>query len=231
MLCFPQNSFTCNCKEERNVVDAKDMQNVERFVETFMGSVQEDGLFSAIAPITDAFPISQKHSPYSALPFGKIGTVGEAGCGPLAVEYAFRVCGFSVSFEEILEECISKGYRAYIFDEKDTIIDGSGTETAFFDNVATMVDTLPKLLLFLKRGCPVTVRMSNAVLYQDEHRAGNHFITLVGMDAEQNLVFMDGNLIVNDPSEAFSKKPLLAMVRGFKGAWAWEKEKISRFLS
>lgn len=229
MLNFPKNLFVPTNQKEKEIADAVDQKNRERFSKRFLLST-ENIKVPVIKEITKETPISQKVSIYSEMAFGQIGTVSGAACGPLAIEYALRSIGMEVSFEEILKETVEKGYRSYIFNDEKTIMDGDGTDTALFDNVATKVKTFSEMIHFLKKGCPITILIENAIYHEDTARKGNHFITLIGIDEEKNAIFMDGNLLVDETSKARICKPFFKMGEGFKGAWAWDREEISKIL-
>ena len=141
MLKIPENKLCPRNKEERNSLDKREGGEMDFFQER-MGEDLKRVTVRAIAPtVSEAiFPLSQKASEYSDLPYGKMSTVGDAGCGPLAMEYAFRANGFDVNFEELIEEVSDKGYRGYFYDEEGNIVDGCGTEYSLFDNVAERLD-------------------------------------------------------------------------------------------
>lgn len=225
MLNFPMNSFIPKNQKERNWLDLTEARQQEWFKSNLLNSLN-----SVKAPVvspltTQEVPISQKFSKYSRLPYGLVGTVGDAGCGPLAVEYALRVMGFSISFEDILHECVSKGYRAYVYSDSDEIIDGAGTEHLLFSNLAIRLSDLNEIFDFLKKGCPITLLVSNAVYHGNPERKGNHFVTLIGIDENENALIMDGNL-----TACLVKKPLAEILLGINNAWAWEKTKMNAYL-
>ena len=218
--------------------------DVERKTKMFLeGIAQEDFVariarelqigieFPFIAPVTGEYPTSQNFSKYRDMPYGETGTIGGAGCGPLAIEYSLRVMGIEVDFEDIVCECVGKGYRGYRYDEQDNIIGGCGTENEVFD-LAESLGSISRIIAALKKGYMVTVLVANKVYHSDTARSGNHFISLVGIDAEGNALFMDGNMItdVNRPEEAFVVRPFKYVATGFKGAWAWNPEKIMESL-
>ena len=103
-------------------LDEKENYEMDLFQERMKSDLEKIKIH-AIKPIVPKgiFPISQKNSAFSDLPYGKISTVSNAGCGPLAMEYAFRVNGFNVDFEELVNEVSKKGYRGYIYDEAGNI--------------------------------------------------------------------------------------------------------------
>ena len=231
MLNFPKNQTSPKNQAERKVLDKIEKERRDLFQAKILQDMKEDFEVPVITPITTTiFPISQKFSDYSNLSYGKVSTVAEAGCGPLNVEYAFRLMGFSIDFEEILKECVEKGYRAYIYNEDDEIIDGAGTEYALFTNLANELQGVSQIITFLKKGCPITVLINNAIYHNDKNRKGNHFITLIGIDKWGNAILMDGNLIKNDISAALVNKPFKDTLFGLRGAWAWEKEKVKKCL-
>ena len=180
----------------------------------------------------DRFPISQKYSTYSKLPYGKIGTVGKAGCGVFAVEYALRLMGLYIDFKDILDECVSKGYRAYAYDENDQIIDGAGTKNVLFDNLAVECRNLSELIFQIKSGVPVTLLIQNSMYNNNPEAKGCHFITIVGIDENGNTLLMDGNRIsdVTVPLYAFCVIPFMELLKGLEGAWGWNKGKVLGYL-
>lgn len=226
MLKFVPNSFVPKSIEERKIVDEAEERQLQLWRQMFFTDAVQMKSIPCIHNIAPAniFPISQRFSKYSSLPYGKIGTVADAGCGPLAVEYALRILGYLYPFEEVLDECVRKGYRAYIYDQYGNIIDGEGTEHSLFHNNAIILQGMQELVKYLQRGCPITLLVNNAIYHEDEERKGNHFVTLVGIDEVQNLIIMDGNLIIdeNEPSAALVKKKPWKIASGIKCAWAWE---------
>ena len=233
MLNFPKDIIPKN-REERKYIDEIELQKRDKFQETILKNLKNNYkvLNIEILPL-NVFPISQKFSGYSSMPYGMFATIGEAGCGPLAVEYALRLLDFSISLEEIVSECLEKSYRGYIYNEKEEIIDGSGTKYTLFSNIATELTNLDEILTFLEKGCPITILIQNSVYHNDENRKGNHFVTLIGIDSDKNAILMDGNKITdeNDSSTALVRKPFNQMLLGLRGAWAWEKEKIKNFIA
>lgn len=177
MIKFPQNSFVPKNQEEREKADLRDNERVEKFQANLFQEMKGEFKIPRVesANFLSTYPISQKNSIYSNKLYGKVGTVGEAGCGPLAVEYALRTMGFLIRFDEVLKECVDKGYRAYVYDEEDKIIDGSGTEYVLFDNLATELHSFKEIMNSLEKGCPVTVLMNNAVYHDDEKCKGECF--------------------------------------------------------
>ncbi len=232
MLHFPQDIIPKN-REEREHIDSIAIQRRDMFQATILKDRKKAYTIPIVQKLPlDIFPISQQFSGYSFLPYGLFGTIGQAGCGPLAVEYAFRLLGFSVDLEEIVSECVEKGYRGYIYDDDNNIVDGSGTKYALFSNIATELSNLEEIIRFLEKGCPITVLIQNDVYNDDENRTGNHFVTLVGIDSCQNAILMDGNTIIHhaNPYAALQRRPFHEMLLGLKGAWAWEKEKVKAYL-
>lgn len=212
--------------EEREIIDNLDIQRVEAWQKNFVQSVSQLTCIPCIRNFSFEmmFPISQKFSEYSSLPYGKIGNVAEAGCGPLAVEYALRLLGHSYGFNEVLDECVTKGYRAYVFDKHGVIIDGAGSEHSLFYNNAITLQGVHDFFKYLRSGCPITLLVNNTIYHDDENRRGNHFVTLIGIDENGNLLIMDGNLISDEmlPSAAFVKKNFRKMASGIRCAWAWK---------
>lgn len=230
MLNFPKNQFIVRNKKEREEIDyACDIlrRNFQgRLLKSRIGVKDE-----VIAYITDSnFPISQKHSYYSDLPYGQKGTIGSGGCGPLAVEYALRLMGFEVFFLDIIEECVNKGYRAYEYNEKGEITTAAGTEDHLFYNLADEALSLSEIFEALKEGRPVTLLVDNTIYNRDSSRKGNHFVTLIGVGIGNNAIIMDGNKIVNCQEEAKVVIPLDEILIGTKGAWIWDKEKVKSYL-
>lgn len=229
---FPKNIIPKN-KEERKYIDKLELQKRDKFQETILKNMKHNYKVSTIEKLPlNVFPLSQKYSPYSNLPYGKISTIGQAGCGPLAVEYALRLLGFTFNFEDIISECVKKDYRGYIYNDNEEIIDSSGTKYSLFSNVATELSSIDEILLFLEKGCPITILIQNNIYHDDENRKGNHFVTLVGIDSSKNAILMDGNKITdkNNSFTALVRKPFNKMLLGLRGAWAWEKEKIKNFI-
>ena len=230
---FPESTIPQN-REERKYIDKLELLKRDKFHETILENVKHNYKFSTIEKLPlNVFPLSQKCSQYSNLPYGKISTIGQAGCGPLAVEYALRLLGFSFNFKDIISECVEKNYRGYIYNDNNEIIDGSGTKYSLFSNIATELYNLDEILYFLEKGCPITILIQNSIYHDDENRSGNHFVTLVGIDYSQNAILMDGNKITdnNNPSTALVRKPFSKILLGLRGAWAWEKEKIKNLIS
>ena len=229
---FPKDIIPRN-REERKYIDEMELQKRDRFQETILKNMKHNYKVSTIQKLPlNVFPLSQKYSTYSNLPYGIFSTIGQAGCGPLAVEYALRLLGFTFNFEDIISECIEKSYRGYIYNDNEEIIDASGTKYSLFSNIATELVNLDEILTFLKKGCPITILIQNSVYHNDENRAGNHFVTLIGIDASKNAILMDGNKVTdeNNPSTALIRKPFNEMLLGLRGAWAWEKDKVKNFI-
>ena len=230
---FPQNIVPRNSRE-RKYINTLEFHKRENFHKTILENMKHTHITSPIEKLPlNVFPISQKYSQYSNLPYGKISTIGQAGCGPLAVEYALRLLGFTFNFKDIVSECVDKNYRDYIYNDNDEIIDGSGTKYSLFSNIATELYNLDELLYFLEKGCPITILIQNSIYHDYENRSGNHFVTLIGIDSSQNAILMDGNKITDNsnPSTALVRKNFTKMLLGLRGAWAWEKEKIKNLIS
>lgn len=229
---FPKGSFPKN-KEERKYIDELELQKREKFHETILKNIKQSYKIFTIEKLPlNVFPLSQKYSPYSNLPYGKISTIGQAGCGPLAVEYSLRLLGFTFNFKDIVSECVEKNYRGYIYNDNNEIIDGSGTKYSLFSNIATELYNLDEILYFLEKGCPITLLIKNSIYHNDMNRSGNHFITLIGIDSSENAILMDGNKILDNsnPSTALVRKSFSKLLLGLMGAWAWEKEKIKNLI-
>lgn len=230
MLNFPENQIRVKNKREREVLDRAD----EIWKKNFQGRLitSSQGIkVEIICPLTETiFPISQKHSAFSNLLYGRKGTIGEGGCGPLAVEYALRLMGLQTSLLEIIEQCDYKGYRAYVYNEEGLIVDAAGTEYALFHNLTKEESSLSNILRALKEGKPITILVSNAIYHNDSSKKGNHFVTLIGIGIGQTAIIMDGNRIVNHPEEAMVAIPFKKLLPGIKGAWVWEREFVERYL-
>lgn len=232
MLEIPKNTFIPRNQEERRKIEIEEKKKMDLFqekIENELGNIK-------IIPVENVvpngiFPISQKCSEYSNLPYGKIGTIKSSACGALALEYAFRVNGYNLNFKELIWEIVEKGYRGYIFNDVGKIVDGCGTEYSLFDSVAVRVENLYEIVEHLRTSM-ICILVENEIYHQDETRKGNHFINLIGIDQKQNAIFMDGNQITNNghPEEAVVKKKFNEIVLGFRCAWVWEKEKMKRCL-
>ena len=220
-------------KEERKEIDRRELDKRDLFQKKMLQDMKEHFEIPTVTKLPkDIFPYSQKFSVYSTMPYGAYGTISSAGCGPLAVEFAARLLGINVEFVDIISQCVIKGYRGYLYDEQDNIIDGSGTKYSLFSNIATEVEDLNQLMEFIKHGCPITLLIQNSVYHDDDNRKGNHFITLIGIDEEKNAILMDGNLIEDkhNPRVAEVRKDFKEILPGLRGAWAWEKEKVKAYL-
>lgn len=226
MLKFLPNSSIPSNNQEREKIDKEDIERLDLWNAELQREAKSMESIPYIPAIVsaDTFPISQKFSKYSSLPYGRIDTVGRVGCGPLAVEYALRILRQHYTFEEILEECVQKGYRAYIFDDSGNIIDGAGTEHSLFHNNAITLKGAQDLIKHLQAGHPITLLVNNTIYHNDEKRKGNHFVTLIGIDEDCNLIIMDGNLITDEsnPTSALTKRNFWKMAAGIRCAWAWE---------
>lgn len=226
MLKLLPNSHVPISQEERKMITKIDIERMGVWQENFLKELSQLTTIPCIRnlPFEVVFPISQKFSEYSSLPYGKIGTVAEAGCGPLAVEYALRLLGYSYSFNEVLDECVKEGYRAYLFDDYGRIVDGFGSEHSLFHNNAITIHRIHDLFIYLRNGCPITLLVKNTIYHNDIARKGNHFVTLVGIDDCENLLIMDGNLITNStyPHSALVKKNFKEVAPGIRFAWAWK---------
>ena len=229
-LHLQQCPFSPESNDERRIKEGLDQLEIDEFTAR-MAAYLENVELPVIQPITTIYPTSQKFSEYKDLPYGKLGTIGGAGCGPLAIDYALKVLGFSVAFENIVDECVAKGYRAYLFNESDEIIGGAGSEHDLFD-LAKKLESGTEIISALQKSQIVTVLIANAIYTGDESRSGNHFITLIGIDEQENAVFMDGNKIVDPaiPEDALVRKPFRAIASGLRKAWAWDPEKVARSL-
>lgn len=233
MLNIPTNQTSPKNMTERKQLDVTLGTELHLFQERLKMELPNVTLIPAAptAPL-NVFPMSQKYCPYANLPYGKIGTIAEAGCGPLALEYAFRANGFNVDFKQLVDEVVNKGYRAYIYDSQGKITDGSGTEYALFDNVFDKLVSIHQITQLLKEGVSISILVQNSVYHEDPKRKGNHFVTMIGIDEENNAIIMDGNLITdsNTPQQALVKKPFYRLASGLKAAWAWNKNKLRSFV-
>ena len=232
MLNFPYNNFPKN-KEEREKLDAK----WDKVKISFKEKASKEVQVLKVPEITllqngEVYPISQKKSEFSEMKYGYVDTIGIAGCGPLAIEYALRLMNFRVSFKDIVRECILKGYRAYMYDESGNIIDGCGTEYEIFDNLANRLISLREIIKYLQAKSPVTLLVENSKYHEDKTKKGNHFVTIIGIDKEQNAIIMDGNLITktSNKSMALKRMSLKKLVASINLAWGWKKEKVESYL-
>lgn len=232
MLNFPKNKMP-NSRKKRKKYDKKECKKRDKFQKRILKDLNKQFKIPVVKKLPlDVYPIGQKCSSYSNLPYGEIGTIGEAGCGVLAVEYALRLLDFDVRFEEIVEECVNKGYRGYIYDKNNNIIDGSGTHYSLFSNLAIELKSMKKIFKYAKKGYPITLLIQNSVYNNDKTNTGNHFITLIGFDENENAILMDGNKITDNSRISFALviKPFKEIALGLRGAWAWNKEKVSKYL-
>ena len=233
MLNFPDITYQNQMKEERKKYSRIEKKRREFCNCRMLDGIRKDIDIPAIRTLPlDLFPISQKYSSVSKLPYGLVGTVEEAGCGVLAVEYALRLIGIYIDFRDILDECVKKGYRAYVYDENDKIVDGDGTKTELFNNLAIECKDVFEIIWLLSSGNPITLLIKNSVYHNDPNAKESHYITLVGIDESENALIMDGNLIFDPevPLYAFHVLPFREMIKGVEGAWAWEKEKVKGYL-
>lgn len=232
MLKIPMNEVITTNKAERKQLDAKEKEQLELF-QKMMRMDLPNVQIPEIKPTVplDLYPMSQKKSEYAHLPYGKVSDIADAGCGPLALEYAFRANGMKVNFPKLIKEVVDKGYRAYIYDDDGNIVDGSGTEYALFDNLGIRLFSVYDILECLDAGDCVCILIQNSVYHQDAKRKGNHFVTLIGIDEEKNAIMMDGNLIVDEhPEAALVRKPFMEMALGIRSAWGWDKKKLKTFI-
>ena len=229
MLDFPKNIKEVTNKAQREKVDLEYLIQQNNFKKEI--SKCKNSKVKKITPkSTNIYPISQKHSIYSEIIYGKSGTIGEAGCGPLAIEYALRFLGFSIKFEEIIKQCIEKGYRAYEFDDNNNIISGAGTENYIFNVVAEqLTGNLEQFMDKLAEG-PITLLISNSIYHEDASREGNHYITMIGIDENENAILMDGNLIKTKDTQALIYKNFRQIMSGIQNAWYWDISKIKTYI-
>ena len=232
MLNFPDIAYQ-NLKEVRQKYNRIEEENRKFCHCRMLDAIEKGTKIPEVKELPlDIFPISQKCSKVSKLPYGQIGTIAEAGCGVLAVEYALRLIEINIDFRDIMDECIKKGYRAYIYDENDKIIEGSGTKTALFDNLAMECKDVFEIIICLGGGKPITLLIENTVYRNDPGANGCHYVTLVGIDDRENAIIMDGNRITDPevPKQALCMIPFKTMLKGLEGAWFWDKEKALGYL-
>lgn len=233
-LTLQQCPFSPTNMVEREEKAAREKQEQKILSEKFIKELENFSTLPLIFPITKLRPLSQKFSgEYANLPYGKIGTIGSSGCGPLAILFGLQVAGFTnVDFTQIVEECVLKMYRGYIFDETGSIVDGDGSENELFD-IAERVN-IGGILQALNRGILVTLLVSNSVYNNDPERTGNHFVSLNGIDEFGLAQILDGNLIKNPerPEDSETERDLRSLILegGVKGAWAWTPEKVAKSL-
>ena len=228
MLEIPMNEKFPKNKEERDRQDFIDDMDLEYFRAKSKMEI-EHLKFHAVEPLTSGiFPISQKVSVFSDLPYGKIGTIGEAGCGPIALEYALRANGIQVDFEELVREIAHKGYRAYLYNIQGNIIDGCGTEYCLFDNFGYRLNSVSQVIRELEAKSMICTLVQNSIYRRNVNAKGRHFVNLIGIDRAQNAIIMDGNLIWDEryPDEAIKKIPVKEFASAIRAAWVWDKRKM-----
>ena len=232
MLEIPMNEKFPKNKEERDRLDFLDDMDLEYF--RARAKLEMLHLKTcAVEPLEyRIFPISQKASVFSELPYGRVGTIDEAGCGPLALEYALRVYGMPVDFKELVQEIVRKGYRAYMYDSKGNIIDGCGTEYSLFDNFGYRLYSVNKIIRELKGKSMICTLVQNSIYRRNINAKGRHFINLIGIDRAQNAIIMDGNLIWDEryPDEAIKKIPVKEFLSGVRAAWVWNLRKMEELV-
>ena len=232
MLNFPQDNSYRNVNQ-RKLLDQRELEKRDLFQQTILKELTEEYTIPIVEKLPiNIYPLSQRFSEYSMLPYGEIGIIKEAGCGIFAVEYAFRLLGCNVDFVELLDECVNKGYRGYVLDENEKIIDGSGTKYSLFTNLAIELKHLNQIFYFSKEGFPITLLVQNSVYKNESNKKGNHYITLVGFAENEKALLMDGNRIINllHPEDALLTKSFKILAPGLRGAWAWKKEKLMAYL-
>lgn len=234
MLRIPRNEVIPRNKQERKRLDAIEGKRLELFQRMMLLDLRNAQIPEVKPTVSlDLYPISQKKSEYSQLPYGKVSDIADAGCGLIAVEYAYRANGIQVDFPELVKEVVEKGYRAYVYDNDDNIVDGSGTEYALFDNLGIRLSRLSEILECLKAQAIVCILIQNSVYHQDEKKLGNHFVILLGIDNDKNAIIMDGNKITDTkhPEDALVRKPFEKMALGIRAAWKFDKKKLETFVS
>ena len=99
MLRIPMNEVITTNKAERKQLDAKEKEQLELF-QKMMRMDLPNVQIPEIKPTVplDIYPKSPKKSEYPHLPYCKVSDIADAGCGPLALEYAFRANGMKVNF-------------------------------------------------------------------------------------------------------------------------------------
>ena len=226
-LKLPLNKRKSNNQKERTRLDIEDKQDIENFKNNIKKELKKIKSIPNINLVVSSnnFPISQKYSIYSNLPYGEIGTIKEAGCGPLALEYALRIQNYNIEFKQIVDECTCKGYRAYIYDNDNNVIDGSGTYNNIFTDIGVKLNTIKEIFEYLKKGSPVTLLIN----YNDTIHKNNHFVTLIGIENEK-LIIMDGNLIEDDEKQSLIKLDFCDNITKVKSAWGYKKEKLEMFI-
>lgn len=232
MLEIPMNEKFPKNKEERDRQDFLDDMDLEYFRARSKLEVEQLRVREVEPLVYDLFPISQKASMFSELPYGKVGTIGEAGCGPLALEYALRANGILVDFEELVNEIARKGYRAYMYNKEGNIIDGCGTEYSLFDNFGYRLYSISQAVRELEAKSMICTLVQNSVYHQNINAKGRHFVNLVGIDKAKNAIVMDGNLIWDEkyPDEAIKKIPVKEFLLAIRAAWVWDKRKMEELI-
>lgn len=233
MLNFPKDIIP-KSREERKQIDKSELEKRDLFQQSILNNVDKLENIPTIRKLpTYIVPLSQKYSRYSSLPYGKISNIKDAGCGILAVEYALRLLGFNVDFEKLVNETVNKGYRGYIRNDNDEIIEGNGTKYSLFNNLAIELTNINEIFNYLEKGCPITILIQNSIYHNDRKRTGSHFITLIGTDRNEDAILMDGNKMENtyNSTSAIVRMNFRQMLLGLRGAWAWEKEKVMTYLN
>lgn len=230
MLEIPMNERIPKNKEERDRQDFLDDMDLEYFRARSKLEMAYLKTYAVEPLVHGIFPISQKESEFSELPYGKVGTIGEAGCGPLALEYALRANGIQVDFKELVKEIARKGYRAYMYNKEGAIIDGCGTEYSLFDNFGYRLSCVSQVVRELKNKSMICTLVQNSIYRRNINAKGRHFVNLIGIDKAQNAIIMDGNLIWDEryPKEAINKIPVKEFLSGIRAAWAWDFMKMKR---
>lgn len=227
MLALPINKLKASNKIEQEKIDLKDKEDIKRFRDNILKELETIKTIPEIKALTiDIYPLSQKISEYSHLPYGNFGTVKEAGCGPLALEYALRVQKYNINFKEILDECVKKDYRAYVYDDEGKIIDGCGTYNNLFSDVGIELKSIKEIFEYLQNNSPVTLLIN----YDETIHTSNHFVTLIGIE-DNKLIIMDGNLIQTNEKEALIKLDFYENITKIKGAWSYSKNKLDKFIT
>lgn len=218
---LPKASVIPKNKEEYEIHSKIEQIKRNSFERQFHESIKSIKNIPEIPQITEEKPISQKNSEYSNIVYGKAGTIGEGGCGALAIEYALRCIGIKCDFKELIKEIDEQGYRAYKLDEQGSILSGDGTEYEIFEILAKELHSANEIFEYLQQSCPVTALVKNNIYHSDINHKGNHFVTIVGIDKNQNFVITDGNLDVDKPV----LRKASTMFQAIRGVWGWKKYK------
>lgn len=136
--------------------------------------------------VANGFPYYSQGDPaWGQIPYGNKGTISSSGCGPSSMAMVLKSFGQNLTPKETAAWSASHGHRASV-----------GTDWAFFKNIGNEYDLstqqsgpdLNFAMSNLKKGYPVISSMKPG-----DFTASGHFINLVGLDK-------DGNILVNDCS-------------------------------